>query len=774
VIIMPRSLALGWVLALGVAAPACRPPASEEPDSPAKTPVTAEDAPPGLQEIADAIDPGPRAALTMELPAWLSAALQLPAAGGDRAALLAATREQWERFMADEAKSDAAKLEKVVGLARALALAERAGGKVEDASVDALLLLERIYQLLDAPMLANDRNLFARMIQSFVATLAQQGEGESSAALDELAGLVFGALQQSGDLHRRTVAALLRKAPGHPEIPAVLGRLAPQLLAEDEALAVGVLRRALALRGETATAAHWLELADLCSRALDVRCSQDALAHADALAPADDAKLQERLVGARKQAKRAHRAVELEDAAGLEDGLELGEALVELQRYADARLRYERLARLHPDDARPVLGMARVVLVDGFDFVGAVEVIDRAQPREHLDREWYELTIGVRATAVLYHVLPQIADREPDEIFELLRPTLLQMQQDILAFEALGAEEGRVLRFIYELGMEAWPKLRSEDREPFLALLRGLLPRAQALQAEVPGSMHAYLLVLAGAVFSNERERALAVLELVPPAAHAQVLAVRRAHAAFDLVASWDAAERVAMMLTLVDAVAGPPQPLATRRVAVDGHVIARRLGKGNDEWAELEQRYRALQGEPGGEADAVLLNNLAVIVAEQGRIDEAQALWAQSLAHAAEEARDVPRLNALVVRLGAAGKGAAANTADRAELATLAESGDAVEVRLQAHAWLLALAVGGVERRKAAVALRTTAATEAATSYRPRNLPGKSGVIVRGTFQMGLGYSTVEGLQLQIDTSGVPWLVMPCPVPIPGAPAGK
>jgi tetratricopeptide (TPR) repeat protein len=761
------------VLALLVpAAAACRPKdPPTEPDAPKAEPKAAVDAPPGLQEIADAIDPGPRAALTVDVPPWLSAALQLPGSGGDPQVLLAAARDEWEAFQTPAVGGgDAAQLEKVVRLARALALAERAGGNVETAPVEVLLVLERIYQLLDAPALANDRNLFGRMIQGFVGMLAQQGQQEGSASLDELAGLVFGVLQKSGELHRRTVAALLRKAPGHPEIPNVLGRLGPKLMVEDEVLAVGVLRRSLALRGKEATAAHWLELAGLCSRALDVDCSGKALAQAHALAKADDAKQQQELVSARAQLEHARRAVELEGAAGLEDGLELGTVLVELQRYKEARAVYEALIRRHPDDARPVLGMARVVLVDGFDFVAASEVIERAQPREHLDRDWYELTIGVRATALIYHVLPQIADRGPDEIFEMLRPMLLQMKQDIDALEALGADEGRVLRFVYELGMEAWPKLRAAgDGEAFRVLLRELLPRVEALRAEVPGSLHAYSLVLAGAVFSNERARALAVLELAPPAEHAGALAVRRAHAAFDLVASWDAVDRVGVMLELVDAVAASPQPLAARRLAVDGHVLARRLGKGSEGWTELEQRYRVLQGEPGGESDAVLLNNLAVTVAEQGRTDEAQALWAQARERAPEEARDVPRLNALVARLVAAGKGKdAAATADRAELVTLAESGGAVEVRLQAHAWLVALAASGAERRKAAAALRAVAAKEAATNYRPRNLPGKSAVIMRGTFQVGLGYSTVEGLQIQFDTSGVPWQVMPCPVAVP------
>lgn len=771
-------LLLALALATSVAA-GCR--TEKAPNAPEVTkpaPAPAADAPPSLQEIADAIDPGPRAALTMDVPAWLSAALGLPTkgSGGDPQALLLEARAQWEQFQAAGKRaggsSDAAMLETLVPLARALALAERAGGNVEDAPVEVLLVLERVYDTLDAPMLANDRNLFARLIQTFVVTLAQQGEAQGSAALDELAGLVFGTLQKSGDLHLRTVAAILRRAPGHPDVPDVLGRLAPSLAAEHEALAVGVLRRSLALRGKSATATHWLDLAKQCSRALDVRCSEAALAKAETLAPAGDTKVQERVAEERAQLERARRVVELKDAAGLDDGLARGVALTELARYADAKATFEQLMRRHPDDARPVVGMARAVLMDGFDFVAAAEIVERAQPREHLDRQWYELAIGVRATALIYHLLPQLMDQPPDRIIEALRPTFVQMKQDIDALEALGVEDGRVLQLVYEVAMEALPKLRSEGTSELRALVRGMLPRAQALRSEAPGSMYAYTLVLAAAELSTDRAASLAVLELAPPPAHAAALAVRRAQAAFDLVAAWDADERVEGMLALVDAVAEAPQPLAARRLAVDGHVLARRLGKGRDELPALEQRYRALLAEPGGAADAVLHNNLAVLVAEQGRADEARALWATAIDLAEEDARVMPRLNVLASKAATAiATKTELTAADRDELRALAEDAGPVEVRLQARAWLVALS-GKAERGKAERVLRAEAIEEAATNYRPRNLPGRGGVILRASAQMGLGYSTVQGLQIQLDLSGVPWLVLPCPVAIPAVPA--
>src|SRR5262245_19116115 len=117
-------------------------PTTENPDAPPQQ----QDAP-SLEEIADAIDPGPRAALTVELPEWLAVPLRLSTIPGDPQASLAEARAEWKHWT-DPSQSgggDAAQLEKVLRLARALALAERAAGNVEDAPVEALLVLERVY-----------------------------------------------------------------------------------------------------------------------------------------------------------------------------------------------------------------------------------------------------------------------------------------------------------------------------------------------------------------------------------------------------------------------------------------------------------------------------------------------------------------------------------------------------------------------------------------------------------------------------------------------------
>ncbi len=747
------------VLLLVAASLGCRPAASTEPPIAVEPEASPEDPSPSLSVIADAIDPGPREPLTVQLPSWLASTLALPETSNPRTLADEAARE-WKAWKdAGHASNDAAQIDLLLHIARALVLAERAAASSDETDVETLLVLEQVYALLDAPGLASDRNVFSRLLQSFVGALASEGEVEAMTALDELSRLVFGSLQRAGELHRHTVADLLRRAPDHPEIPNVLGRLAPKLLATDDALAVGAMRRAMAIRGDSAAASHWLDLAAVCARALDVQCSTEALERVETLAP--DAALAERAKSVGDLNEHARRAVDLREATSHEQRLELAASLSELQRHDEAKAIFEQLHAVHPEDARPITGYVRAILSDSVDFVAAFEVLDQVHPTEHLDRDWYELSIGVRATALIYYVLPQLAEHGPDEVFAALAPWFARLRQDIDGLEALGAEEGRVLRFVHEVGMEVWPLVRSEDPKQLASFTSALLPRTAALRAEVPDSYHAYVLWLAAAEVASDRAAALAVLDTPPPAAHAEALKLRRARAALDLVALWDARKRVDGMLALIDPLDEPEQPVQVRRLVLDAHLLAHRLGHAED-LAGLERRYAELRHEAGA-ADPVLLNNLAVVLQAQGRSEEAMALWSEAQSRLEAGKDELVRLNLIATRALSGDTEAT----DRAELATLASSGSDAEVRLLARAWQVHLATG-TQRGKAQRELAKAARTEHQTNIRRRNLPGQGGVVLRSSFDAGLGYSTADALQIQLDIKSVPWHVVPCPVPIP------
>jgi len=219
--------------------------------------------------------------------------------------------------------------------------------------------------------------------------------------------------------------------------------------------------------------------------------------------------------------------------------------------------------------------------------------------------------------------------------------------------------------------------------------------------------------------------------------------------------------------LRLVDAAAADGS-VDARRLALDARVLAHRLGAKTADWSELEQRYRALIEESGA-ADTLLLNNLAVIVAEQGRGEEALTLWLQAVERAKDEDEDdIPLLNARAFHLAVGHSRGQTAVEDRQVLEQLSATGSGVEVRLQAQAWRVDQAADARQRREATKALGQLANTEAAKNYRPRNLPSRSAVILRGSVEAGLGYSVLGGMELNVDVKAVPWLVMPCPVDVP------
>ena len=753
-----RAALCGALVWLSLASCKKGPAPSVEPEDSTEAPETAPDFDPGpsLEDIAKRIDPGPQAALTAELPPWLAEALGVPASG-DPAKMLAEADAKLEAGKnRAQAGGDTAVIEALVELARGVVLAERAAASSGELSPEVALVLERVYDTIDAPALANDRNLFARMLQGFVMMIAEHGEAKDSAALNQVGQLVFQGLQRAGAAKLRVTAALIRSAPEHPELPDVLVRASKTVSRTDDGLAIGMIRRSIALRDPaTVTAEHWLDLSEACHSWLDVECGDEALKRAQALGVGDDEKLQGRMNGAVTTAEHARRAKALTDATGLEDRLELAGHLVELSLHEGARGIYDKLMRQHPEDARPVVGFASSLLNEYFDVVAALELIERSNPRKHLDETWYEMVIGVRATAMMYYMLPQLDADDPDSAFEALRPMLVQLGRDIEGLNSLGAEKGKVLSFVYTLGMEAWLKSHATEQGTWVSFVRTLLPRVQKLRAEVPKSRHAYAFALATAEFSADREAALSVLDIEPPA---DDLDQRRAQAAFDLVASWGASDRVEQLLRLVDAADGPERPLAVRQLAIDARVLAHRLGSAQD-LAKLEARYVELFETTAGSHDPQLMNNLAVVVAAQGRLGPALALWTAAIEYGGEDGNDVPRLNLLAAKLAA---GKPLNSGEKKLLDTLAEDGDYVDVRLQAQAWRVHT------KASKAKALTKAAREEAADNYRPRHMRQAGSVSLPGSMEINLGYSTREGLVLNLDAVGVPWFVVPCPVAIP------
>lgn len=731
-----------------IACPAPRTIRGEEGDTPASAPESA-GGDVDRVALAEAIDPGVQPPLSSEVPRFLLDAIGLPRPmpqdPDELTRLAAAELEDWKSFA--PARDLDGSLGVVMGLARGVVLAERA---VELGSRDTktLAVLERLYDVLDAPMIANDRAFFPRMMQLFVQASAASGHITDDAGVEAFSQLVLGTVQRAGAAHRHAVAELVRTGDDPTIVADALKRVAPKLRRDDDALGIRAMKASLALRGGASKPEHWVALADLCYAALDIPCGDDALRRAQAEGAQEDA-----LASTRTRAKNAEIATSQRGGRGLGARLSQARALLDLGRHREAKAAYERLRADFPKEAGPVAGLARHMVVSSFDLVGASAFIDAAGPVEHADVEYFEIAIGCGATALIYDILPRVAaDKGFDAAYASLEPLLLDLRDEIVAYEALGADKGVVLRFLVDVAMnEAVPIVKSgKGLEGSVTLLRGMLPRALAILDRVPKSLQAYLLVAGSVQFSADADAAFAALDRPLPPDPAQQAALRRAVARYELVVTWERSDRLDALVKEVAQLRATRDSAAAQMLEGDVHALVARLRNDASGWPKAEASYRKALGDVASAKDVRGLNNLAVAVAEQGRTAEALKLWSRAATVGTEDL-SIPKVNLAAMR---------AEPSDLAVLAALETDGDLLEARLLAMAWRAERSPPR-ERARLHDALKARVAEETTSQLRPRVLPGTVGIALRGSLSFGLGYSTVEGLALELSTASQPWLAM-------------
>ena len=89
-------------------------------------------------------------------------------------------------------------------------------------------------------------------------------------------------------------------------------------------------------------------------------------------------------------------------------------------------------------------------------------------------------------------------------------------------------------------------------------------------------------------------------------------------------------------------------------------------------------------------------------------------------------------------------------------------------ETRRLAQLWLVHKAANPREKKKAQNALTKLLAEQTADEIRPAFLPDAAGIALAGTLNAGLGYSTREGLAIELVADSLPWLVMRPPSGLP------
>ncbi len=717
--------------------------------------------------LADAIDPGPQRPLTDGIPEFMLGAIgiELPLPD-DVDALVERSRGELQHWEDTKTGGDLAQtLTLVMGLGRGVVYGERA---LEKGASDPRVLstLERMYDLLDAPLVGGDRNMFSDMVQMFVQGAIAKGDIKEAAQVEAISGVVFSTVRAAAPAHRHAVAQLLRSGADDKTVAEALSRVTDAVRRDDEALGLRVARAAVVLAGDEATPALWFTYAAACHRALELTCGTEALAKAEAaVASLDDEDTKKKAASSAQYGKTlaaaAQTAVAQRGKKDLKSRYAQARALLELSRGAEAEAALKSLRADFPKEAAPVTGLAMHAVNMRLDMSGASQIIDDAGPDLlHKDVEYYEIAVGTRATRLVYDILPQaMAGKSFPEAFVTIRPMIDTIRDDVAALVELGDDDAVALQFLLDLGIdELVPKAMSGELTRSIDLFRGLLPRAVALRGRVPDDDLAWLIVLAVAQFSPDREAALAAVMSKPPTADDN-LARRQTGALMELVVMWEAAEHVPELLRRVQKAA---EGIETGEPLVqlgDAYALSARLSSDASAWPKAEAAYRkGLEGLLGTSRERPL-NNLAVAVAEQGRSEEAILLLGAAGEAGGEDANPLS-----VVNMAALSEPSEQWTKTLTELTVDGKA----EARRLAQLWLVHKAGNARDRKQAEKALTKLLAEQAADEIRPTLLPDAAGVALAGTLNAGLGYSTKDGLTIELVADSLPWLVVRPPSGLP------
>jgi len=697
-----------------------------------------------LEALAGRIDPGPQAMLTEGLPPWMFAMLGLeakPSAPAD--VLLVMSRAEQAKFDASLAmgiEDNLAMVGAIRSLARAVALAEQAAAAgARDA--ETLARLERVYAAVDVPLLAGDRNTFSQFLSLFAQVAAADGVGPSDGAqMQQLAGVVQSAVKAAGPLHRHTVAELVRVDPEHEAVATGLLAAAKARRGTDDDWTVEAATAAVELRGVEADDTAQLDLARVCFAALDVACGDQALAagskHRDAASVRDSGEL-------------ARRIVELQAVSSFDQKLERAEAQLELGRHGAAQAEFEALRAEAPKDARPVGGLAKLAIETRFDFIGAAELIDAAGPLENADEAFYALAIGTRATAAMATTIPHAISGDRASTGRALRPLMARMRTDVDGYAKLGNSDGRFLAVLLDVG-EVLLDQYVKTGAPSLRDVPDLTARIVALQAQVPDNAHAYRLLMSASLFEPDKAQAIAAASVKPPPGpdHA-MLAIRHARALCDLAVTWGDA---ALAKQSREAALELEPSAEAALLAADTLLVAEMLHDSGAWKVVAANHERLFEGgiEP---EDARALNNTALALWRMGDREMATKAWTLS-SDLATDYVDVARLNLLLATTAEGSPEAVAG------MQSLARDSKTAGVRIVALAWLEAWAKGKKAKREAAAALAAAVEAELADATRPTAPDPYSGVLLQGSLQASFGYTVKQGLEINLDGSGLPWAI--------------
>lgn len=705
----------------------------------------------GLRVLADRVDPGPQQGLLAGIPSWAEGQFQLAQRNGDVAALHALIG-QWNALPPGTSNDVRMQLGVEMGLAVLAVEHDVTPEKITDPEV--MNALVKVYGMFDMPQLFDRRGLFGTMLDVVGESLARSPDGSSDARRSaELIRWIEDALSRLPALHRRMVARMLRETPTAAGLPDALDGLA-NASRTDPALALDLRRQSIALRGKWATREHFVGLATACYVALEPRCGDEYAAKARAATEAGNDKAVKDLAELDKKAALAQTVAATAADRTVDGRLAHARAVLDLGRHEQAREEFAALQREFPADARALAGYIDSGLLATFDVRQAYEDLMQgsAAAREHHDRRYLEISVGVQAMHLAQVLLPQAASGGIPGLLAAILPAVEPIRRDTRELAAQGVDVAVVLAFLFDLGEELLPLVKVEDYGALVRAAQELLPRAVALRAKLPNSPHAVDLVLAAAQFSRDRQAAIAaVAQPLPEVADAN-LRMRQAMTLAVLAMTFDDADALAAARKLVEAWPATVDAKLAKLGLARIDAVAWRMRGDAAARDRAIAAYAPLLVGASDKSMVVDLCNLSVLLREAGKSSEADG----ALAIAGKLDAESQLVMALL---------AVHEPVDAALLAKVADGGEAQSATV-ALAWMIHRSASKAER---AALRKRIAELGKGPQLRARAMPTRVGLGVESSLQFGVGYSTVQGLVVNIDAGPVPKLFV-----VPPAPAKK
>lgn len=400
--------------------------------------------------------------------------------------------------------------------------------------------------------------------------------------------------------------------------------------------------------------------------------------------------------------------------------------LTQLSRFEDARKILETLRAKDRKDARPLVAIAEIMLQRGFHLREAWKLLTSKDQLHHRELEYYEIVVGGWFEAM------KNTGFEPAAV----QQQLPSFRANIDEYAKLAPDKGRTLQYAMRIAEVALERRASSGPKSDKALRATMDAVISELSSQSTPTPYLRRLQLVLARFDRNRPRAVSV---VGPKPRIPKLAELHTYLRFSqaLVYKTGRDELLADLEKRSDFRA---RDLRSALLAVKAHHTgAKKL------WREVEHLTDELLKEAKDTETSVrLANNLAVARFRLGKVAEAGIPL--GLAIEAQSKPSVANLNMLIMSDNALPKQFSDLVAAKLETGMV-----------QARLWELRRSSNRLPRP---VEVKSMAKSADSILYEQSH--GHEGLVVQRSFQIRLGYSTKEGLALELDLTGQPWLVLP------------